>query len=434
MKTKKKIEIGILVAATATIMFSGYSVKAEESIMTKAADGTTITSWGWDPPEFNKKIEDYIQEVSGVTVEGQTMAREDEISKITVAAASGTGLPDCFKLNNTDIPRLVAQGAIMDLTEMVEPYKDLLPDIAWDTVTYEGKIWGLPANSPAGGMFYRYDVLEKYGIDPESLTTWDKWIEAGQKIETESNGEISWICAPKDKLPLTIYWPIFQQYHAEILSADSKVTINSQEYRDGLALLQKIKDADITTPIEEWTAPWYQSMKEGSVACYPNGTWFVQTLIQQAPDTKGKWYFVPYPALEEGGDRYPNFGNATCFISSQTDKAEAAMEWCKAWSIDPTGSLEIGLKELGISVVSNAALDNEFVNQPHEYFAKDQAYWKVATEAYANSTYFTPFLPESSEAETIWERYFEQFWLGKMDAEQALTEAETELKEKLNLQ
>lgn len=410
--------------------------EAEEngSVMTRAAEGATITSWGWDLPEFNAKIENYIQESAGVTVEGQTMAQEDEISKITVAAATGTGLPDCFKLNNTDIPRLVEQGAVMDLTQMVEPYKELLPQVAWDMVTYKGKIWGVPANSPAAGMFYRYDVLEKYGIDPDSLTTWDKWIEAGQKITRESNGEVSWICAPKDKLPLTISWPIFQQYKAEILSVDGKVTINSQNYRDGLAFLQKIKDAGITTPVEEWSAPWYQSMKDGTIACYPNGTWFVQTLIQQAPDTKGKWYFVPYPAIEEGGDRYPNFGNATCFISSQSKNAEAAFEWCKAWSIDPQGSLDIALKELGVSVVSNAALENEYVNQPHEYFAKNQAYWREATEAFTKSTYFTPFLPESAEADTIWGRYFEKFWLGEMDADQALTEAEAELKSKLKLE
>lgn len=407
---------------------------ANGSVMTKTAEGAAITCWGWDLPEFNAKVEDYIKESAGITVNGQTMAQEDEKSKISVAASTGTGLPDCFKLNNTDIPRLVEQGAIMDITELAAPYKDKLPQVAWDMVTYEGKIWGMPANSPAGGMFYRYDVLETYGINPEDLTTWEKWIEAGRKITEESGGKVAWIAAPKDKLPLIISWPIFQQYRAEILSSDGKVTINSEAYRNGLLLLQEIKDADLAVQMDEWTAPWYQSMKDGTIACYPSGTWFVQTLIQQAEDTKGKWYFAPFPAVEEGGDRYPNFGSATCFVSSQTKNPEAAFEWCKAWSIDPQGSVEIGLKELGISVVSNYALTDEYVNQPHEYFAESQAYWKVATEAFTNSTYFSPFLPESAEADAIWGRYFEQFWLGKMNADQALEGAEKEIKTKLNLE
>lgn len=406
----------------------------DSSVMTRVAEGSSITCWGWDLPEFNAKVEDYIKEAAGITVNGQTMAQEDEKSKLAVAAATGTGLPDCFKLNNTDIPRLVEQGAIMDITDLVEPYKDKLPQVAWDMVTYEGKIWGLPANSPAGGMFYRYDVLEQYGINPDELTTWEKWIQAGEKIAAESGGEVSWIAAPKDKLPANITWPVFQQYRAEILSSDGKVTVNSESYREGLALLQKIKDANVAVQMDEWTAPWYQSMKDGTIACYPSGTWFVQTLIQQAENTKGKWYFAPFPAVEEGGDRYPNFGSATCFVSAQTKNPEAAFEWCKAWSIDPQGSVEIGLKELGISVVSNYALTDNYVNQPHEYFVNDQAYWKVATEAFTNSSYFSPFLPESAEADAIWGRYFEQFWLGKMNADQAVKGAEAEIKTKLNLE
>ena len=51
--------------------------------MSRKAEGQTIVVWGWDLPEFNKKIEDYVKEASGVTVNGQTMAREDEVSKWT---------------------------------------------------------------------------------------------------------------------------------------------------------------------------------------------------------------------------------------------------------------------------------------------------------------------------------------------------------------
>ena len=408
--------------------------QSESGVMTRIAEGETITVWGWDVPEFNKKIEDYIYEVSGVKVNGQTMAQEDEISKITVAAASGKGLPDAFKLNNTDIPRLVAQNAIMDITDLVEPYKDYLPQVAWDMVTYDGKIWGIPANSPAGGMFYRYDVCEKYGINPDEITTWDEWIAAGKKVVEESNGEVMWFNAPKDKVGSPLDTTIFQQYRAELLSSDHKVTVNSQNYRDALTLLEEIRDAGISAEIEDWSAPWYQSMKDGTVACYGNGTWFVQTLIQQAPDTLEKWYFTPFPTIEEGGDRYPNFGCATCFISSQTQKTDAAFEWCKAWTLDEKGSLEISLKELGVSVVSNAALENEYVNQPHEFFAQEQPYWRLATEAFANSTYVPPFFMDSTEATTIWNRFYEQWWLGEMDMDTALTEAENEIKTKLKLE
>jgi lactose/L-arabinose transport system substrate-binding protein len=423
------------VATTAPSAEPAQSAAPEKTpVMTKKAAGQEVVAWGWDKPEFNKVMEDYILEVSGVTTKGQTMAQADEIAKITAASVAGTGLPDCFKLNNTDIPRLVDQGAIKDLTELVAPFKDLLPQAAWDEVTYQGKIWGIPANSPAAGMFYRYDVLQKYGIDPDTLTTWDKWIEAGKKVAMESAGKVMWINYPKNGMQGALGGAILQQCRAEILSADAKVTVDSDNFKNALTLQKKIIDANFSAEFDDWTAPWYQAMKDGTVACYPSGTWYIETIIQQAPDTKGDWYFVPFPAVTEGGDRYANFGSATCFISSQTTKVDAAFEWCKAWTLDEKGTLDIGLKQLGISVVSNAALNNAFVNSPNEYCAKSQAYWKVATETFTKSTYVPPFLAQSSEASGIWNRYYAEWRSGAKSMEDVLSQAAAEIKTKLKLQ
>jgi lactose/L-arabinose transport system substrate-binding protein len=431
--TKKTVNVLLLILSFIfTIVFSGFS-SITTSLMTKKANGKSIVAWGWDKPEFNKEIEDYIKTSAGVTVKGQTMSGDDEMAKITAAAAAGAGLPDCFKSNSTEIPKLVEMNALKDITKLVAPYKNLLPKVAWDMVTYKGKIWAIPANSPAGGMFYRYDVCKKYGVDPKSITTWDQWIAAGKKVVAASGGKVSWFNDPNNKVGRQMDTAIFQQNRAEILSKDAKVTINSDNFKNALKMIKSLRDARISVTMDDWTAPWYQTIKDGTVACYPIGTWFVQTLIQQAPDTKGDWYFTPFPALSKGGDRYANFGSAVCAISSQTKKVDAALEWAKAWTLDKKGSLDIGLKDLGISVVSNVALTDEYVNQPQPYFAENQAYWKDATEAFTKSTYIPPNVKENSEANGIWNRYYEQWWLGKATTEQALAGAEKEIKQKMKL-
>lgn len=429
-----KKTMAILLSAIILILLCAGTAMGESpaaSVMTQDASGQEITAWGWDQPEFNKKVEDYILESAGVTVKGQTMAQGDERAKIIAAAMAGVGLPDSFKLGSYDMPLLMEIGAAMDITDMVEPYLDMLPQVAWDMVSQDGRIYGIPANSPVGGMFYRYDVLEAYGIDPDELTTWDKWIEAGKKVVTESNGEIAWINMPKNSFQGEIRTTIMQQHRAEILTSEDDIVIDSPEFRDALTLIDEIRSANLSVDMENWSAPWYQSMKDGTVACYPSGTWFVQTLIMQAPDTEGLWYFVPFPALEEGADRYPNFGSATCYISSQTDKVEAAFEWCKAWTIDPTGSIRIGLEELGISVISNTALEDSYVNQPHPYFAKNQPYWKVATEAFTKSEYIPVQTLKTSEATTIWNNYFDLWLTGELSMDDAISQAEAEMRTKL---
>lgn len=408
---------------------------AAPSVMTRNAEGQTITAWGWDTPEFNKPILDYIQEAAGVTVTDVTYTSGGVMDNVKVAAAAGVGLPDVFKRGSGDIPALVDMNAIMDITDLVAPYKDLLPDVAWEMVTYNDRIWGVPANSPAGGVFWRYDVVEKYGIDPDSIETWDDFIAAGQKIAADSNGAVSLIQTAATGLPTEILWSIQQGYQAEIIGADNTVKIgpDSEEWKNTLALLRKVREAGINIDMDAWTQPWYQAIQDGSIAAFPIGTWFVETIKAQAPDTQGKWYFTPFPANEAGGSRNPDFGSATTFISSTTEHPEAAMEWVKAWTMDPHGAIDIGLKELGISVVSEAALSDEFVTSPHEYFAKDQAYWKEATEAFFNISYVPPASIYSPEATDIFNRQLEQWWLGNLTDEQFLQTVGDELRSTLGL-
>ena len=431
MKKASFAKILLISLMLCSLLVPAASLAEAASVMTRVAEGQSVEAWGWDPPEFNLKVEEYITEASGVTVVGTTTTQTDERAKLIAAATAGMGMPDCFKMGSYDLALMVEIDAALDITDLVAPYMDLLPAVAWEMVTFDGKIYGIPANSPAAGMFYRYDVLEQYGIDPDALDTWDKWIEAGKTIIAQSNGEIGWMNGNPLGMPGYIATTIAQQCKAELLSKDGQITVNSDAYRTALAKMQEIKDAGIITEMDDWSAPWYESMRDGTLACYPSGTWFVQTLIAQAPDTQGKWYFTPFPAMEEGGDRYPNYGSATCYISSMTDKVDAAFEWCKAWTIDPMGSIGIGLEQLGISVISNTALEAEYVNQPHPYFAKEQAYWKVATEAFTNSTFVPTQITQTNEANGIWGRNFDLWYAGELSADQLLIDVEAEMQSKL---
>lgn len=407
-----------------------------DSVMTRDAEGQTITAWGWDTPEFNRPILEYLQEVSGVTVNDVTYTNADVMNNVRVAAAAGVGLPDVFKRGSGDIPALVQMGAIMDITDLVAPYRDLLPEVAWEMVTYEGRIWGVPANSPAGGIFWRADVMEQYGIDPASIETWGDFIAAGETLASESDGAVHIMTLPPVGLPTEVLWNIQQGNRAEILSADDTVAIGpeSEAWQKTLSEWRTLREAGIGREMDAWTEPWYQAIQDGSIAAFPFGTWFVETIKAQAPDTQGVWTFTPFPATEEGGDRYPDFGSATAFISSTTEHPQAALEWVKAWTMDPHSTIDIGLQELGISVVSNAALTNEFVTAPHEYFANDQAYWEDATEAFANITYVPPTSIHSVEANDIFNRNLEQWWLGNVTDEEFLTNTANELRSTLGLQ
>src|ERR1051325_9395697 len=98
---------------------------------------------------------------------------------------------------------------------------------------------------------------------------------------------------PATGLPLEVLWAVQQGNKAEVIGDGDVVKIgpDSQEWKDTLALWKKIRESGVSADIEAWSQPWYQAIQDGSVVAYPFGTWFVETIKQQAPDTLGDWYF-----------------------------------------------------------------------------------------------------------------------------------------------
>ena len=424
------ITAGCSSTTTSNVKTSTKGYTEYPTILTTANKGKTVTFWGWDTLKFNKPIEDYVKQVAGVTVKGRVVPNADIQKKIKLAVQTHT-LPDVFKAGTGDIPTLVQIGAVSDITDLVAKYRKYLPANGWKSVTYKGKVYGIPVNSPAGGMFYRQDILTKYGIDPASLDTWDKFVAAALKIHDASKGTVS-LFGYQKSLSLGVIIALINLNHAQLIDKNNKVAINadSPEWQSTMATIKKLIAPGVGKELPEFTPPWYQAMKDGTLAAFPAGTWFAQTIQAQAPDTKVDWNFQPFPAIQEGGDRYVDYGSAIITVSSQAKDRAAAFELAKAWSIDPEGAVGIGLEKEGISVVTTAALDSSFVKGPQPYFANNQPYWKDATDAYNKITFSQPANTGYSQALTIFGTDLAAFQAGQ-SADAFLTKVASDMREQI---
>ncbi|OOM79153.1 ABC transporter substrate-binding protein [Clostridium sp. BL-8] len=54
-----------------------------------------------------------------------------------------------------------------------------------DTVTIDGKVYGMPAATEGYGLLYNKEILDKAGIDPKSIDTFDKLKAAFEKLDSE---------------------------------------------------------------------------------------------------------------------------------------------------------------------------------------------------------------------------------------------------------
>ena len=76
-----------------------------------------------------------------------------------------------------------------DLTNRAQSWErlsELVPiEFGWKCV-HKGKIYGIWAWTDIRGIWYWKDLLNKTGVDPNSLTTWDGYIASAKKINAAS--------------------------------------------------------------------------------------------------------------------------------------------------------------------------------------------------------------------------------------------------------
>jgi putative aldouronate transport system substrate-binding protein len=134
------------------------------------------------------------QRLTGIKMDLQIISNNEYKQILELSFASDT-VPDVFDLTGENLAVYAKQNAIADVTDLVknsEFYKK--GDKAmWDSVTLDGRIYGIPLELPGGTVTYvRKDWLDKLGM--EEPKTYDEFIEMLRRFKEE---------IPECKVPLT---------------------------------------------------------------------------------------------------------------------------------------------------------------------------------------------------------------------------------------
>lgn len=89
--------------------------------------------------------------------------------------------------------QLAANGWILDLSDrFTEDMQSRFLDPALQSVTWQGKVWGVPWFTDAGLMYYRQDLLEESGFS-EAPQTWDELKEMALKTKQDTGTEFGFV-------------------------------------------------------------------------------------------------------------------------------------------------------------------------------------------------------------------------------------------------
>ena len=133
---------------------------------------------------LNQKLE---QEGANVRVqlEGTHEDRPwDEYKQRFILAAEAGKAPDIILSGHEDVAPWAAAGHIIPLDEYVRDhpvYQDIFPKL-WESVTLDGKIWGIPQDTEARPLYFWKSHLKKLGWTDEQIEALPEKIRQGEFI------------------------------------------------------------------------------------------------------------------------------------------------------------------------------------------------------------------------------------------------------------
>lgn len=180
-----KLRMRALIIATAACLATSLSA---------GVHAQTIKMWTFLNPSGNAPREKALAKIianfesanPGAKVQVETQIW-DQMSTKFLAASRSSNAPDVIWMNIDNLGDAIRSGSMADLKELfINKWSSAeVADRAgayWDLCSINGKQYCLFTSRNYISIVYRPDLLAEAGIDPASLTTWDKLLDAAKKL------------------------------------------------------------------------------------------------------------------------------------------------------------------------------------------------------------------------------------------------------------
>ena len=153
---------------------SDESMMPEGCKIAAPAEAVEINMIGWSFPITDFYVDELTKcnDVENLTVNTQLLAGADAQEQVRLALSGGGDSPfDIVHGANGQVAEWGAPGWLLPLNDLVEKYWDEynladIPQTAWDGVTLDGNIYGVPMVSNTLHTIYRQDVFDDLGLEP----------------------------------------------------------------------------------------------------------------------------------------------------------------------------------------------------------------------------------------------------------------------------
>ncbi|MBS3848996.1 sugar ABC transporter substrate-binding protein [Devosia sp. BSSL-BM10] len=309
-----------LIVALASVSLLSLNAAAQEDV--------TITIWSLDDenqPALNLARE-FSEMDNGITVDYRQIQFDDVVSESMRAFATGQA-PDIIAVDNPEHALFAARGAFLDITDMVANSQAIDPDNYFpgplNSVSWNGKIFGVPKATNTIALYYNKDLFAAAGIDAPPQT-WAELVEDARTLTDPANNVYGLAFSAKASEEGTFQFLPWAQ-----MAGGGYDNINAAGAVEALETWKVILDEKLASPDTLTRGQWDSTgtFNSGNAAMVISGPWELNRMLDEA---KFDWGVALLPVPEEGAPRSSAMGdfNWAIFSSSKhPDEAFQALEY-----------------------------------------------------------------------------------------------------------
>jgi multiple sugar transport system substrate-binding protein len=350
------IAVAVLAVGIWAVASAGDDDGTQQASAGGGAPSGSVRLWvmnnGPDPVADTEKLVKPFEDESGIDVKVQLVGWDVQFDRIRNAAVSGEG-PDVTQAGTTQVPFFAALDGFEDLGDRVG---DIGGDGAyapgvWQTTQLQGDdgTYAVPWFTEARAIYYRKDLLEKAGVDPETaFTDWDAFKSTLEKLKGSGavDNEKTYAFGSPGKKAFDLVHHVmpfvWDAGGAELNDEATESTIASSEAQKGVEFIADLLREGLYDPtaLEKDGTQVEESFKGGRLAVWIGGPWVLSTVPREDDDAwsdeaRANVGVAPMPA-GPSGDAYTFVGGSNLMMFKSSENKDAAWELIKFLSQDKT--------------------------------------------------------------------------------------------------
>lgn len=298
---------------------TGYMQTQDDEIVLSVLAGQSTSDAG-----IEDMIDDFVaEEFPNVKLEWECVDWGESFDSQLRGRIAAGEVPDIMVGKAQDVGTYSGEGILAQI--QLEQFSTIDPE-AMETVTVDGKIYGMPYNAWYQGVIYNKDIFDELGLQVPNTQ--------------EELNQVVTVCRENNVVPFAVHyqenWKVANmtmQFLTEGVFAEDRNW--GERFREGLVGFGS--SADARNAVEQnryicdntwsdaWTIDQYESDKrfaEGKAAMYLTGTWSLQSVEQHT--SEANFGIFPYPIGEN--PKLIKEVNMTYMMSSESEHQQLIQE------------------------------------------------------------------------------------------------------------